>query len=96
MFSDCGLKEKLCHAMVTFQSVGVLNKFPLYRMTSLIMSTLSYIYFIIQSNEVIQLRRELEKLKEQFVSQEGKTKWAHNKLRQEIDAHKVCTKEIYI
>ena len=42
-----------------------------------------------QNTEVNSLRRDVERLKELRAEQELKTKWHQNKLKSELEAHKV-------
>ena len=41
--------------------------------------------------ELVSAQNEIDKLKEEVSSQTVKVKWAHNKLKAELEAHKVRT-----
>ena len=46
-------------------------------------------FFMIQSKEVANLHKEQEKLKEAVSSAEYRIKWFQNKLKDELENHKV-------
>ena len=43
-----------------------------------------------QDSELNSANKEIEKLKDAINSGEVRVKWAQNKLKAELDAHKVC------
>ena len=45
--------------------------------------------FTLQETEASSLQKEIEQLKEEVSSQGIKVKWAQNKLKTELDSHKV-------
>ena len=48
------------------------------------------VILVIQTTEVMSLKRDLDKQKELVSTAEIKIKWNQNKLKAEQDAHKVC------
>ena len=50
----------------------------------------------LQFMELMSAQNEVEKLKEEVSSQVVKVKWAQNKLKAELEAHKVSSTTMYI
>jgi len=46
---------------------------------------------LLQNSEIQQLRKEIERQKENLSSLDNKAKWAQNRLKSELEAHKVST-----
>ena len=51
---------------------------------------------VVQLGEVAALRREIDRQKDLVETQEVKTKWAQNKLKAEVEAHKVTHNSNFI
>lgn len=52
-------------------------------------STLIIYSYLLKESETSKMSREIEKLKEEMNSHVIKVKWAQNKLKAEVDLHKV-------
>ena len=68
------------------------NLFSMKRAPTRCLSCLLSLQFM----ELMSAQNEVEKLKEEVSSQVVKVKWAQNKLKAELEAHKVSSTTMYI